>query len=95
MARTLKQILHDTKADIKENIKEGFTLDSFLKGVGKEIDNQIKHGAHELASALYTGSAFVMYPRAGNDSVDTPQHGLPIEPMKQPEQEQSRGGMEM
>jgi hypothetical protein len=48
-------------------------------------------GSHELAAALFTGNAFVMYPRhEGQDSVEQPLHGL-----NEPQKEVERGGMEM
>jgi hypothetical protein len=48
----------------------------------------------EMASALFNGSAFVPY-GPGQYTPSEPDHGLAIEAMKQPEVEQSRGGMEM
>ena len=68
-----------------------------LKEAPREMGSEIKqmgaHGAHELAAALFNGSAFVMYPRASHERqrVEDPQHGLPPEAQK----EQERGGMEM
>jgi hypothetical protein len=51
-------------------------------------------GQMEAASALFNGNAFVPY-GPGQYTPSEPDHGLPIEAMKQPEVEQSRGGMEM
>jgi len=68
-----------------------------LKDAPQEMWDQTKHmgahGAHELAAALFNGSAFVMYPRATHERqrVEDPQHDLPAEAQKQ----QERGGMEM
>jgi hypothetical protein len=85
---------------VKEGIQAiapGLTLSNILGDIGAELKQMGTHGAHEMAAALFNGSAFVMYPRVGQEQVEDPQHGLPIEGMKQPEpqQEQSRGGMEM
>ena len=52
-----------------------------------ELKQMGAHGAHELAAALFTGSAFVMYPRGGTDDPA-------IEAPKTPDLEQERGGME-
>jgi hypothetical protein len=65
-------------AGLKENAQPTAThlsLEAILKDVGKELKEQGKHGAHELAAALFNGSSFVMYPRQGKD--DQPQHGQP------------------
>src|SRR5436305_2103012 len=47
------------------------TIAPGLKDAGREIGAELKqmgtHGAHELAAALFNGSAFVMYPRGGKD----------------------------
>lgn len=56
------------------------------------MEHPVAHGAHELAAALFNGSAFVMYPRTKNAKEDQ-EHGLPQE--AQQEQERQRGGMEM
>lgn len=71
-------------ATFLDNLKEG------LSNAGAEIGAELKHmgaqGAHELAAALFNGSAFVMYPRGGHD--DGPGiHGQ--------EQQQEMGGREM
>jgi len=51
------------------------------KEMSEEMKGMAKHGAHEVAAMLYTGSGFVMYPRGG--SRDDPQ-------VKPVEQEQSQ-----
>lgn len=38
-----------------------------LREIGQEAKEMGKHGAHELAAALFNGSPFVMYPRAGQE----------------------------
>jgi hypothetical protein len=48
-----------------------------------ELNHMGKHGAHELAAALFNGGAFVMYPRGHHD-----------DPKAQQKQEE-RGGIEM
>jgi hypothetical protein len=57
-------------------IMPGLSLSKILSEVGEELKHQGSMGAHELAAALFNGSAFVMYPRQGN-AVEDPQHGLP------------------
>jgi len=47
------------------------------------------HGAHEMASALFRGDAFVMYPRT--NQAESQQQAA----QQEPQQEQSRGGREL
>lgn len=57
-------------------IAPGLTLDNIIQGIGSEMTDMVAHGAHELAAALNLGSAFVMYPRAGQDlepQIDAPE----------------------
>jgi hypothetical protein len=71
-----------------QSIAPGLSLSNILHDVGKELKDQAVMGSHELASALFRGDGFVMYPRSNNhDGVD---HGLP-----DPQQEQERGGREL
>lgn len=58
-------------------------LEEVYQGAGPQ-------GAHELAAALFNGSAFVMYPRQHNAREDG--HGVHGEQQQPPVQE--RGGME-
>jgi len=72
-------------------------LNDILNDVGTELKQMGTHGAHELAAALFNGSAYVMYPRGSHDgneqTVESPTVESPaVEP--QAIQEQSRG-MEM
>ncbi len=55
--------------------------------MGSELKQMAAHGSHELAATIFTGSAFVMYPRGSHDdpSVD---HGPP-------QQTQNEQGREM
>ena len=67
---------------VKEAVKAfapGLTLKDILQDVGAELKSMGAHGAHELAATLFNGSSFVMYPRAGHESVEDPLHGLPLE----------------
>ncbi|HTU18824.1 MAG TPA: hypothetical protein VMG10_12260 [Gemmataceae bacterium] len=67
---------------VKEALKEfrdamypGLTLEKMTSDIGQELKQQVAHGAHELAAALFGhgNSAFVMYPRSiGKD--DQPSH---------------------
>lgn len=65
----------------------GLSLSKILHDVGKELKEHAVMGSHELASALFRGDSFVLYPRNNHDGVD---HGLP-----NPQQEQERSGREM
>jgi hypothetical protein len=87
-----------------EAVKEGVTAFlSQMKEMGGEAWDAAKpafdHGRTEAAAALFNGSSgHVMYMR-GTQGVEqgqdqAPDHGL-VEPMKQPEVEQDRGGMGM
>jgi hypothetical protein len=64
-----------------------------LKEIGGKIWDSLTptfdHGAHEMASALFRGDAFVMYPRT-NQAENQQQ-----EPQQGQQQEQSRGGREL
>jgi hypothetical protein len=44
------------------------------------VNHFLKQGAHELGAAMFSGNAFVMYPRAGQDLEGQPEQGA------QPEQ---------
>jgi hypothetical protein len=69
-------------------IAPGLSLSKILSDVGTELKEQWKHGSHEMASAMFTGNAYVQYAR--KDKVEEPEHGLPEQ-----QQEQSRGGREL
>ncbi len=73
-------------------IAPGLSLSGILADVGAELKQQAAAGAHELAAALFNGSGFVMYPRAGKDGqrVEDPQHGPP-----DMQKQQEHGGREM
>ena len=80
----------ETAREAVKAIAPGLSLGKILADVGSEIKQMGAHGTHELAASLFGGgSAFVMYPRQGQDRVDDPQHGLDAQ------HEQHRGGMEM
>ncbi len=70
-------------------VAPGLSLSKIFSDVIQEGKEQLKHGSHELASAMFTGNTYVQYAR--KDSKDEPEHGLPQEAQQQ---EQSRGGME-
>lgn len=106
MAKSTAEILKQAEAQpmgaieaALEGIKAiapGLALSKILGDIGEELGHLGPQGAHELAASLYTGSSFVMYPHAGQESVEQG-HGLPteaqaIEPMQQ---ESERGGIEM
>jgi hypothetical protein len=55
-----------------EAVKEAFlTVAPGLKDIGAEVKAELAYqagaGAHELAAALFNGSAFVMYPRGSKE----------------------------
>jgi hypothetical protein len=45
----------------------GLTLGNIFGDIGHELKEQLAHGAHEAAAVLFNGSAFVMYPHAGQE----------------------------
>ena len=69
-----------------------------LKDAPAEIGAEMKHmaaqGAHELAAALFNGSAFVMYPRGVKEDSQhmqpeqQPEHGLDNKGLDAPKQSQ-------
>src|SRR5215469_9170992 len=73
-------------------VKEAFLaiapgLKDFVPEVKAELSYQAGAGAHELAAALFDGSAFVMYPRGGKE--DQSNQG------PEPAHEQAQGGQGM
>jgi hypothetical protein len=81
---------------IKEGIQAiapGLSLSNILGDIGSEMSRLGVQGQMEMAAALFNGNAFVPY-GPGQYTPSEPDHGLPVEAMKQPEVEQSRGGME-
>lgn len=90
-----------TVADIFKGVKDfvqdmapGLSAEKIGSDLAREVKQQTEHGAHELAAALFTGSSFVMYPRAGKENHDkgATVHG-PDTPQQTPEVErdQDRG----
>jgi hypothetical protein len=43
------------------------SLKAILGKVWDEMAPAVSHGSSEIAASLYTGSGFVMYPRAGQE----------------------------
>lgn len=78
--------------DSIKNSKAGQEVGRAIGEMWTELKQMGRHGAHEMAAALFNGNAFVMYPRTRNGKEDQ-EHGLPQE--AQQEQERQRGGMEM
>lgn len=101
MSKQLREVFKDNNAGdqqigaleaTREGIQAvtpGLSLSTIFSDVKAELKEQWKHGSHELASAMFTGNAYVQYARKDN-SKDEPEHGLPEQ-----QQEQSRGGREM
>ena len=48
-------------------ITPGLSLDKMVAEIGAELRQMGLHGAHEASAALFNGSGFVMYPRAGRE----------------------------
>lgn len=71
-------------------IVPGLSLDKILSDIGKELKDQVQHGAHEMASVLFTGNTYIQYAR--DPEPNTPDHGLSE---MQQGQEQDRGGREL
>jgi hypothetical protein len=87
MSKALREVFEQSK-DEAQPMLPGLSLSRFFSEVGSELKHQVSQGAHELSAALFTGSAFVMYPRnEGHDSVEQPLHGLPIEKEVETERE--------
>lgn len=70
-------------------VAPGLSWEKIKNDIGSELKHQGQQGAHELAAAIFSGSAFVMYPRQGHDD---PQHGLSNEAGKEVDQDR---GMSM
>ena len=72
----------------KESLLKGLSLSKIINDIGKELKEQVAHGSHEMASMLFRGDAFVMYPRS-----DDPEQQLQGQ-QQEAQQEQDRGGRE-
>jgi hypothetical protein len=104
MSKTLREVFSQVKPGeqqvgameaAKEGIQAvapGLSLREIFSDIKAEMKDQLAHGSHELAAALFNGSPFVMYARGGHD--EGPQHGLP-EAQPELQQERDRGGLEM
>ena len=102
MAKNIREVFGQVKAGdqqigaveaVKEGIQAvapGLSLREIFSDIKAEMKDQLAHGSHELAAALFNGSPFAMYARGGRD-VNEPQHGSP----EVPQQERDRGGREM
>jgi hypothetical protein len=100
MAKNLREVFGPQNAEEQkigpiEAVKEGIqtvaqrlSLREIFGEIKDEMKEQLKHGSHELASALFTGNGYVQYAR--KESRDEPQHELPEQ-----QQERDRGGREM
>lgn len=84
-------------------IAPGLSLEKIASDIAQEAKQQLAHGAHELAAAMFgQSSGFVMYPRAGKENSDQQdnQQGKDVQgPEVQqtpeaPTQERERGGRE-
>jgi hypothetical protein len=87
-----------------EQLKAGQqpSLTATLKEIGGKLWDaatpMVEHGGHEMASLLFRGDAFVMYPRTGNGGQSHEGQGLQQEAAKeepQRQQERDRDGPEL
>jgi hypothetical protein len=102
MSKQLGDVFKDVKSQeqqigaveaAKEGIQAvapGLSLKKIFGDIRHELKEQVKHGAHELASALFTGQAYVQYAR--KDKAEDQEKSFTQQ--IQEEREQSRGGME-
>ncbi len=85
-----EQLKSGQQPSLVESIREAA---SSLKEIGGKIWDSLtptfEHGAHELASAMFRGDGYVMYPR------NSQANGQQQESPQEPQQEQSRGGREL
>src|SRR5262249_16168983 len=88
--------------EVRDVMAPGLTWDKFSSDLVNEVKQQVAHGAHELAAAIFNGNAFVMYPRnSGKDDVhgpeQSPQQAQDGQEMQQeaPTQQVQRGGLRM
>lgn len=102
MSKELRRVFEPVKGEdqqigameaVKEGIQAiapGLSLRKIFADVVQEGKDQLAHGAHEMASALFRGDAFVMYPRTNQDK--GAEHGVSQETQQH---ELDRGGREM
>lgn len=102
MAKNIREVFGQAKAGeqqigameaVKEGIQAvapGLSLREIFSDIKAEMKDQLAHGSHELAAALFNGSPFVMYARGGRDD-NEPQPGSP----EVQQQERDRGGREL
>jgi hypothetical protein len=88
-------------------VAPGLSWDKIVGDVGHMVKQEVAAGAHELAAALFNGSAFVMYPRGTREDhgVHGPQQAqaqgqeapqqAQTQGVEAPTQQQERGGREM
>jgi hypothetical protein len=102
MAKNVREVFGQVKAGdqqigameaVKEGIQAvapGLSLREIFSDIKAEMKDQLAHGSHELAAALFNGSPFVMYARGGRDD-NEPQPGS----REVQQQERDRGGREL
>ena len=78
--------MSDRVRELWERLKEA------PREMGSELRQMGAHGCHELAAALFNGSAFVMYPRAPREGQRVEDQQPDVAPETQKQQE--RGGIE-
>jgi cation transport regulator ChaB len=57
----------EAAAEVIKTIAPGLSWEKIKNDIGEELKHQLSAGAHEVAAALFNGSAFVMYQRQGHD----------------------------
>jgi hypothetical protein len=83
--------------DSVQAVAPGLTFSNIISDIGAELGRLGVQGQMEMASAIFSGSAFVPYgPGQYTPESPAPEPGkAPIEAPQQPEVQQERGGMEM
>lgn len=62
MSKAFKDLMKEENSG-SSILPPGLSLSKILNDIGKELKDQGAQGAHELASVLYRGDAFVLYPK--------------------------------
>jgi hypothetical protein len=75
-----------------QTVLPGLSLSKMRADIAETLRHMGAMGAHELGAVLYTGSGFVMYPKAGKEQSVT-MDGLRAE-ARAKEQEQGRDAQE-
>ncbi len=72
-----REMMKDGPMETIQAVLPGLSLSKILGDIGEQLSHMGSQGSHEMAAALFNGSAFVMYPKAGHED---PQQGLSNQP---------------